>query len=1213
MVMFSLQQRIKVYVSRILSALASLCHEQKGAGHWCNLLCLGCLLIIAPLRLLPQGLSPQKLLTQYTLRSWSTDEGSPSTAVLDILQSRDRYLWLATFNGLARFDGSQFTAFNRSTVPSIRSAGFYCLCQDSSGAIWAGSTSNDGLYRFANGNFIAFQNNDNKAHPASSTIHSLLFVSDPQVISAQQYKQQHKQHQSSIGTLWIGTSAGLQQARIEPNNAPQIETVPFFAGMQIWALHLDSAGNLWVGTRGKGIYVLSAKNHHVQPVASRFGTSANAVSFTQGRGDTLWVAGMEQGLGFIVSKHHITDKYHYTLEGASGAYFRRSVVRKVFTDRHRTLWIGMVNARLARYSNGLTDSFTLGDKLTNVEAISEDIEGNIWIGTYYTALTSLSDGKFTNYTTLEGLSNSLVHHIYKDRNGSFWIGTNKGLHHLRFSNGNRPIIRQFTLENKSLPDNTVRHIVRDKRGRLWIATFAGVVCWDGKRKKTYTVDDGLSYNEVRLVFEDNDGKIWVGTRKGLNVLEEKNGKMTITRYSRENMDLQHDYFLSITQDSKGTMWFGTDGGGVIAFRNGVFRNYTTSEGLPANVVFQVLEDSHGKLWFATVNGLARMDDERRGIFSAVGTKQGLSSAVIFDILQDNNDHFWLTTPDGVIMVSQKELEQCANGLIRTILFSRFTKADGMSATECTGASKAYFDAALGRAWFPTLGGVSVLDTRNVRRNTVIPAVYIEKITADNRVYSVYDSLLRISSPMRQSLYSSPLPSGTSPRNADTRNADTITLPAGTRSIEFSYTGLSMMTPTKTRFRFRLEGFDTTWIDVGTRRKAYYTNLPPNVYRFRVIACNNDEMWNTTGMDVYVNIEPYFFQTWWFLLVCAVLFTGIVYALFLLRVWQLRAQKKALLHLVEKRTKHIREQNEEILRQQQVLEEQARNIEIANSEILESNAGLQLANAQLHEISAMKNEMIRIVAHDLKNPLSSIILSSSTLERYTEKMSSEEIVTQIRRIRLVGERMTKIITDLLDIDALDSGTMKLDIACHHLAPLVAETLEELSGLAANKQIILHFADYSHQRCTMIDKRAVQQIVTNLVSNAIKFSPSETRIFVRIWNESPTQIRFSVQDQGPGITPEDTLLLFKKFTRLSARPTGGEHSSGLGLNIVKRLVESMDGTVWCESEAGKGATFIVELPSFTSETNGTSGTNGGLQTNGSSQNYGMQNVLVTNTLH
>lgn len=607
------------------------------------------------------------------------------------------------------------------------------------------------------------------------------------------------------------------------------------------------------------------------------------------------------------------------------------------------------------------------------------------------------------------------------------------------------------------------------------------------------------------------------------------------------------------------MWFGTDGGGAIAFRNGVFRNYTTSDGLPANVVFQVYEDSKGILWLATVNGLVRCDDERRSIFSTIDHRQGLPSTVIFDIVEDNNGVFWLTTPDGAIAIKRDELMRCADGTQQRILYSQYTKADGMSATECTGASKGFSTG--GMIWLPTLNGVSVVNNRKIWSSTIAPAVYVERLIADGRIYTVYDSLWQ-----RQTLHD---------KHDFTDSANVFLLSAGTRTLEIDYTGLSMTTPAKTSFRYMLEGFDSSWVDAGTRRKAFYTNLPPRLYRFRVLACNNDGVWSPYGDTLIMRVEPFFFQTWWFLLCCVLCGCGVLYLGYRYRIRALRRQQRALLTIVDERTSHIRSQNEEILRQQAVLEEQSRDIEIANGEIQERNAQLHATNLHLKELDETKNEVIRIVAHDLKNPLSGIILASSTVERYAERMSPSELAAQARKIRLVGARMSAIITDLLDTDALDSGKMSLTMEVRPLAPLVRAAVDEMRSQAEQKSIELVYDDGDNHHYAVLDERIFRQVIDNLISNAIKYSPSNTQTIVRVTVEGQN-VRVEVQDEGPGISQEDMQKLFGKFARLSARPTGGENSTGLGLSIVKRLVEAMNGKVWCESEMGKGSTFIVELP-------------------------------------
>lgn len=296
---------------------------------------------------------------------------------------------------------------------------------------------------------------------------------------------------------------------------------------------------------------------------------------------------------------------------------------------------------------------------------------------------------------------------------------------------------------------------------------------------------------------------------------------------------------------------------------------------------------------------------------------------------------------------------------------------------------------------------------------------------------------------------------------------------------------------------------------------------------------------------------------------------------------------------------------EIKRQQRILEEQAAEIELINSQLVEQNFMLQRSeqlveeqarsveemnsilqetNLTLEQINNEKNELLGIVAHDLKNPLSAIILSVDMLQRFESKMTADEKEKRLQSIRAVSERMNEIIGHLLDINALETGSLRLNIEIVDVAQLAREIVQEYSERAAVKNITLNttlqMLDGGNNCLVRADARVLREVMENLVSNAIKFSSFDKNVNVRIC-QALGGIRLEVCDAGPGISREDMTKLFGKFARLSARPTGGEDSTGLGLNIVKKLVEAMKGKVWCESELGNGATFIVELPSAVSE--------------------------------
>ncbi len=307
---------------------------------------------------------------------------------------------------------------------------------------------------------------------------------------------------------------------------------------------------------------------------------------------------------------------------------------------------------------------------------------------------------------------------------------------------------------------------------------------------------------------------------------------------------------------------------------------------------------------------------------------------------------------------------------------------------------------------------------------------------------------------------------------------------------------------------------------------------------------------------------------------------------------------------------LHEANINLKRQQDVLEEQTREIELANNELLELNVNLEhnqkilgdqasqieLANNELQErntqlkaVNEQMNEFLGIAAHDLKNPLASIVMSSSAIRRYYgDRMSKEEMLDNLAGIEIVAERMRLIIHNLLELNSIESGNLR--VASEPVSPgeIMEKVVEDWSPKAANKNITIRFDNQAPDKFFMGDPNILYQILENLVSNAVKYSPSMRSVWVRVvasevsalggspQNGIQHYIRMEIQDEGPGLSADDKSKLFSKFARLSAQPTGGEHSTGLGLSIVKKLVEAMHGRVWCESKLGKGSTFIVEMP-------------------------------------
>jgi signal transduction histidine kinase len=272
-------------------------------------------------------------------------------------------------------------------------------------------------------------------------------------------------------------------------------------------------------------------------------------------------------------------------------------------------------------------------------------------------------------------------------------------------------------------------------------------------------------------------------------------------------------------------------------------------------------------------------------------------------------------------------------------------------------------------------------------------------------------------------------------------------------------------------------------------------------------------------------------------------------------------------------KDLRATNAEILRQQELLEHQAQEIQVSNTALSERNLELGTANERLTALNTEKDEIMSIVAHDLKNPIAA--LSGFTEILREEGLAASDRSAILEQLSMLGNRMLELVKNVLDSYRMESGGIELHPVSLDIAPVVAMTVEMYRERAAAKDIILHWSHPEGEFIACVDEQVFNQVLDNLLSNAVKYSLLGKNVFVRVGKADST-VRVEIKDEGPGLSDEDMKKLFGKFARLSARPTGGEHSTGLGLSIVKKMVEAMNGTVWCESELGKGATFIVELP-------------------------------------
>jgi ligand-binding sensor domain-containing protein/signal transduction histidine kinase len=727
--------------------------------------------------------------------------------------------------------------------------------------------------------------------------------------------------QTRDGYIWIGTQDGLARFDGVKFEIFDKQNTPHLQSNDIRALFTDGSGTLWIATslglirRGSGgeFETFEANpwsGNYLGPIAEdqdrsgsvRFVTSRGLVSCQAGKcaldemSETLansiknllvradgnllivtstdlkllkngalteWtVEGLKSANVTAVAEDNNGTLWFGTSEGVSEVRDGKATLYSVreglpngrinclHVDRAGTVWIG-TSSGLARLRNGQFETLTADNGLSSnlVLSIFEDREGSVWVGTEAGGLNLLKNRKFTTFTSKDGLGSDLVKAIYQDPQGGVWMGTNGGGLTL-LKNGKT---RTFTTRD-GLASDVVLSLAGDDAGNLWIGTPDGLNLLKDGRFKTFTVADGLSNDLVRSIYVDKRGDLWVGTRAGLNRFH--NDEFTI--YTTKD-GLANDFVGALFEDSKGNLWIGTLGG-LSKFAGDTFTTFTTGNGLSSNTVTCLFEDQSGDLWIGTNGGgLNRLHDDR---FESFTSRDGLPDDVIYRILEDGNERLWCSSNKGVFRLDKRELNALAAKQIKTLTPTLYGTPDGMLTRECSGGGHpAAWKMNDGKLWFATIKGVAAVDADHLAVNSIPPPLVIEQVRVDDQPASLNTSLK---------------------------------VAAGSTRFDFYYTAPSFIAPENVRFKYRLEGFDRDWIDGGNRRVAYYTNLRPGNYKFRVMAANSDGVWNEQGAALDFYLEPRFYQTYWFYALALLLLGAIGWQLYRLRVRRISSQFGAVL-------------------------------------------------------------------------------------------------------------------------------------------------------------------------------------------------------------------------------------------------------------------------------------------------------------------------------
>jgi len=918
--------------------------------------------------------------------------------------------------------------------------------------------------------------------------------------------------QARDGYLWLGTMEGLVRFNGIDFEVFDRSNTPALADQRIHTLFEDSAGTLWIGTFSGG--VVRERNG----VFERSG-SGDAISIFQSRDGSVWVGGTN-----TLTRHHGARTTHYAIDGdvnalaegwagtSKGLYrFDGARFTKVSDEqivsltiaKDGALWAGTASDRILRFYGGAQETLRTGVATAYVNDLFEDSRGTMWIATAPTGVMRFRNGRFEQLDKSKGLPSNAIHVVAEDREGSIWIGTDNGLARLKD-------LKFVTYTTRhGLTEDSIRVVDEAPGGGLWIGTYGGGVnlLRDGK-VTAYGANEGLANLFVRTIAVDPNGDLWIGTDRGLGHLHDgritmmPGGKIDALARLRDGTllvgspaglqtirDGKFEPFLNeqprvIVERGDGSLWLGTYNGLALVRGGAIAKRWTTRDGLPSNMVFAVREDPNGDVWLGTHDGLARMRN---------GRIERITNGVVFQIIDDGRGNFWLTSSRGVTRIDRQSRQVMT-----------FGKSDGLGSDQCNGATQpSGIRMSDGRLAIPTAAGLTIIDPADLHLNHVPPGIVLREVLVDGK-------------PM----------------------APNAKLPWSSERYEFRYDGLSLLMPQLVRFRYRIDGFDSDWVDAGTRRSAFYNSLPPGSHVFRVAAINNDGVWSNDASIAFTLPAPPW-QRWW-----------AIVAYMLLAI--------ALIVLA------IRLRERHTLRRTALLERR----------VHERTLQLEEAEARAVEANRAKSVFLANMSHELRTPLNAVIGFAQLMAR--SRTMSEADRENLSIIRRGGEHLLGLINDVLSISKIEAGKMSAERRPFDARELIAGVAELIRARtdAAGLALVVDVAR-SFPPAVLGDEGKLRQVLINLLGNAVKFTETGTITVRAAW--AGGRATFEVSDTGHGIDEHEIATLFQPFVQ-TATGRQAKEGTGLGLVITQQLVRLMGGDIAVRSRRGEGTTFRfdVELP-------------------------------------
>lgn len=1044
----------------------------------------------------------QSLAQKVFFRNYTVTDGLCANTIWDIEQDEQGFMWFGTKYGLNRFDGYEFKSYQfKKDVPnSIGNNFIRKIFKYSPYTFWIGTDEGIYIFDLKTEKFNLFK-------PLNK-----IFIND--IFSAKD------------GSIWIATKE-KGAFKYQPNTGKLVNYAynpskkSGISSNEISKIIEDADGNIWIGTYGKGIDVLSSKTKTFK----HFGASAQKGSLSsdvildmyKDLEGSIWIGTMSGGLN-VWNKQ--TNGFKVYQNSGSNS-ISDNIVRGIYQPKPGTLYLAtekglnifdIATNHFSKYQNKSNDPFSISDDA--VYTIFKDREGGVWLGTYFGGLNYYHEkGLGFEYYYPTGVNNSLsgnaVSAFLEAKSGNMWIGTEDG--GLNYFNTADKTFKKypFSSNQDKLSYHNIHALYEDKKGNIWIGMYTGGLNIlnpkTGKIKRYKSIanqPNTLSDNSIYSIDEDREGRIWIATIAGLNLYNP-----TTDSFIRiKGKYLQKSCIYQVYQDAQAVLWIATYDNGLIKMtKNGRLTQYASQNkpgGISSNKVLSILDDEQGNLWLGTDGGGLNVFNKQTEKFVVFDEKLGIKSTVIYGILKDKEGKLWLSTNSGIYEFDDKTKSQ-----------RNFGKWDNLQSQQYN--YKAYYKTRDGKLYFGGINGFNAFYPSQIKTaNKALPIVFTN--------FQLFNKDLTLSD-------------DNSPLSQTINFAEKIELNYNQSVFSIQYAGLSFIAPNKIQYAFKMEGFDKDWNNVGSQRKATYTNLPAGDYVFKVKEMDADENAKKHISAIKITILPPFYKTVWAYLFYFISAVGII---FIVRKYELeKARKKNEIKLE------------------------------------------RLKNKSEQDFYKQKIDFFTAMAHEIRTPLSLII---APLERLlNKKQKNPEIAEQLQIMDENSDRLLTLVNQLLDFRRIESDIFQIHAEKIELVSFINSMKDHFSAMSFQKGLDFTLTTKMEKLEIMADPEALTKIISNLLINAFKFTRKKVEISINKllkMKDGQQMVSVSIKDDGIGIPKEQLDSIFTKFFKVTTE----EHQysnlggTGIGLALAKSLTEKHQGKLLVESQEGVKTIFTILIP-------------------------------------